>query len=228
MRDRSRKEKELSQALLALHDDAMLIEELDGFLAGVLVCPDMIPPSAWLPLVWNSEGGEEPGFADLQHLNRLMGLVMNHYNRIAGTLFDKPDYYAPLFAVDKRNGDILWEMWIEGFEKAVKLRPQAWQPILGADLDTVRAWSGLMTLADVTRGDERFSEAQIDALSATGHEKIAGWVLDLNAWRLTNHAAPPGLRAAAAPTTATFSRVGRNEPCPCGSGKKYKKCCGLN
>jgi len=20
--------------------------------------------------------------------------------------------------------------------------------------------------------------------------------------------------------------VGRNEPCPCGSGKKYKKCCG--
>jgi uncharacterized protein YecA (UPF0149 family) len=21
-------------------------------------------------------------------------------------------------------------------------------------------------------------------------------------------------------------RVGRNDPCPCGSGKKYKKCCG--
>ena len=23
-------------------------------------------------------------------------------------------------------------------------------------------------------------------------------------------------------------KVGRNDPCPCGSGKKYKKCCGLN
>jgi SWIM/SEC-C metal-binding protein len=23
------------------------------------------------------------------------------------------------------------------------------------------------------------------------------------------------------------NKVGRNEPCPCGSGKKYKKCCGL-
>ncbi|MCY2967005.1 MAG: SEC-C metal-binding domain-containing protein, partial [Planctomycetota bacterium] len=23
-----------------------------------------------------------------------------------------------------------------------------------------------------------------------------------------------------------FERVGRNEPCPCGSGKKFKKCCG--
>ncbi|MDR2713514.1 MAG: SEC-C domain-containing protein, partial [Clostridiales bacterium] len=22
------------------------------------------------------------------------------------------------------------------------------------------------------------------------------------------------------------TRIGRNEPCPCGSGKKYKKCCG--
>jgi preprotein translocase subunit SecA len=27
-------------------------------------------------------------------------------------------------------------------------------------------------------------------------------------------------------TQRTASKVGRNEPCPCGSGKKYKKCCG--
>lgn len=25
---------------------------------------------------------------------------------------------------------------------------------------------------------------------------------------------------------AVSQKVGRNEPCPCGSGKKYKKCCG--
>ncbi len=25
---------------------------------------------------------------------------------------------------------------------------------------------------------------------------------------------------------AVSSKIGRNEPCPCGSGKKYKKCCG--
>jgi SEC-C motif-containing protein len=28
------------------------------------------------------------------------------------------------------------------------------------------------------------------------------------------------------PEPAVSSKVGRNEPCPCGSGKKYKKCCG--
>jgi SEC-C motif-containing protein len=28
------------------------------------------------------------------------------------------------------------------------------------------------------------------------------------------------------PVTHEGPRVGRNDPCPCGSGKKYKKCCG--
>ena len=27
---------------------------------------------------------------------------------------------------------------------------------------------------------------------------------------------------------APKAKVGRNEPCPCGSGKKYKHCCGKN
>jgi len=30
------------------------------------------------------------------------------------------------------------------------------------------------------------------------------------------------------PVTRSSDKVGRNEPCPCGSGKKYKKCCGAN
>ena len=33
-------------------------------------------------------------------------------------------------------------------------------------------------------------------------------------------------RDAEAPELARTTKVGRNEPCPCGSGKKYKKCCG--
>jgi preprotein translocase subunit SecA len=28
--------------------------------------------------------------------------------------------------------------------------------------------------------------------------------------------------------TVTVNKVGRNDSCPCGSGKKYKKCCGAN
>ena len=35
-----------------------------------------------------------------------------------------------------------------------------------------------------------------------------------------------GSTVARKPVTST--KVGRNDPCPCGSGKKYKKCCGIN
>jgi preprotein translocase subunit SecA len=37
-----------------------------------------------------------------------------------------------------------------------------------------------------------------------------------------------GPKEAAAPTKRTQAKVGRNDPCPCGSGKKYKKCHGIN
>ena len=33
---------------------------------------------------------------------------------------------------------------------------------------------------------------------------------------------------AEAPVQATSDKIGRNDPCPCGSGKKYKKCCGAS
>jgi preprotein translocase subunit SecA len=33
---------------------------------------------------------------------------------------------------------------------------------------------------------------------------------------------------AAKPVVRSSTKVGRNDPCPCGSGKKYKKCCGAN
>ncbi len=40
-------------------------------------------------------------------------------------------------------------------------------------------------------------------------------------------AAAGGEAAAAKPRTRSAEKVGRNAPCPCGSGKKYKKCCGV-
>jgi uncharacterized protein len=124
----SRKLEELSRALIELETEAMLIEELDGFIAGIIVCPEMIPPSAWLPLVWNRQGDEaEPVFKDLTHVNRLVGLVMAHYNDVANTLFQRPERYTPRFAVDPRHNEVLWELWIEGFEK-----PSSSSPMSGA------------------------------------------------------------------------------------------------
>jgi uncharacterized protein len=224
----SRKEQQLSDALLDLGEEAMLLEELDGFVAGLLVCPEMIPPSAWLPLVWNSEGGSDPVFEDLAHANKVMGLVMAYYNEMARALFEQPDAYAPLFPVDQRNGDVIWELWIHGFDKATKLRVEAWLPLVSADTRTAEAWRGLMNLAELARAETRPSGDQYEALSAGAPDKIAGWVLDLNDWRLAHYQPPPGSRSGPNPFASASGKVGRNAPCPCGSGKKYKRCCGLN
>jgi uncharacterized protein len=46
MSDIPRRQKQLEKLLASLDDDeAMLLSELDGFLAGILVCPDLIMPS---------------------------------------------------------------------------------------------------------------------------------------------------------------------------------------
>jgi preprotein translocase subunit SecA len=41
------------------------------------------------------------------------------------------------------------------------------------------------------------------------------------------HGAPPVEAPAPQPIRHTGREIGRNDPCPCGSGKKYKKCCGV-
>ena len=140
----SRHLKQLDEELLALGEETMLLEELDGFIAGLLVCPDLIKPGEWLPIVWNRDSADQqPAFENLDHVNRVLGLVMEHYNSVARTLMERPDRYSPLFSVDTRNGDILWELRIESFAKALALRLAAWKKLLQADADTAVAMSGI-------------------------------------------------------------------------------------
>lgn len=227
MPDPSRRLKQLDEELLALGEEAMLLEELDGFIAGLLVCPDLIKPGEWLPIIWNWDGGDQqPAFDDLDHANRVLGLIMEYYNSVARTLMERPERYSPLFSVDTRNGDILWELWIEGFEKAVKLQPAAWQKLLNADVGTAAAMRGMMKLAEVACSDQHPPQKDSDTTNATAPDNIARWVVTLNGWRLANYRPTQGI----VPRTSSVSakKAGRNDPCPCGSGKKYKRCCGLH
>ena len=92
----SRRLKQLDEELLALGEETMLLEELDGFIAGLLVCPDLIKPGEWLPIIWNRDSADQqPAFDNLDHVNRVLGLVMEHYNSVARTLMERPDRYSP-------------------------------------------------------------------------------------------------------------------------------------
>ena len=58
-------------------------------------------------------------------------------------------------------------------------------------------------------------------------ESILGLVPDaLAEYAHFGRAVLGGVRETAAPAPKRMSKAGRNDPCPCGSGKKFKKCCG--
>jgi len=113
---------------LPIENDGMTISEVDGFVAGLLVCPEMIMPSEWLPFVWGDDVVES--FKDEVHLKTTLNAVMDHYNRIAILLATSPDDYEALFGVDPVSDETLWEPWISGFERAMRLKPDSWEDIV--------------------------------------------------------------------------------------------------
>lgn len=63
-----RRLKQLDKMLAGLPDDIdpMRVSELAGYLAGIIVCPDLIMPGEWLPLVWGGDDEDSaPVFEDL-------------------------------------------------------------------------------------------------------------------------------------------------------------------
>lgn len=218
--------EQLDSELRALGEGAMLLEELDGFLTGLLVCPELILPSEWMPMVLNRIGTDESAFNDIDHADRVLGLIREHYNSIAIVLLENAGGYRPLLPFDSHENRIVWELWISGFECAVSLRPESWQKLLGAAPETAAALRGLFTLADAGCSDQILPEPEYVALDATAPGDIARWVITLNAWRLAND--QPGRSFDSRKRPAGSKKIGRNDRCPCGSGRKYKKCCGLN
>jgi uncharacterized protein len=219
--------RQLEEHLAALPEDAMLLSELDGYLAGVLVCPDLILPSEWLPPIWGG-GNEEtaPVFDSADDVQALVGLIMRHYNALSRDLQRGRGRYVPFFEVDPRHDETLWELWMSGFERAMALRPQSWAKVVNSnDEDAVAALTGMQELIRISsREGDRDGEDQaaVDDLTQRAPDLIPPWIAALNAWRVRHG----GGELPASP--ASSHKLGRNDPCPCGSGKKYKKCCGLN
>lgn len=194
-------------------DEVMLLSELDGFISGVVVCPDLLMPSEWLGAVW---GAEAPVFEGEREANDVLGAVMTHYNDVIRRL-DRPGKYAPLLEKD-RDGTLLWEMWACGFAKAVALRPEAWAVYtLSDDPAPRRAFALFRKLEELAdRPGDQFDEAD-DLLDEMAPALIPEHLETLHRARLAMHAP--------ATSAAPIKRVSRNDPCPCGSGKKFKKCC---
>jgi uncharacterized protein len=195
-------------------DEVMLLSELDGFLSGIAVCPELIMPGEWLEEIWREDGVV---FANERQTNEILGLVMGHYNDILRRL-NTPGRYAPILEED-RDGSLLWEMWASGFGKAVALRPEAWADFTLSGDPAVPPGHGLLPQARPARhqpGDQ-FTEMD-EALDTIAPELIPECLEALHLARLALLGPTP-------PRETPQKPVGRNDPCPCGSGKKFKKCC---
>lgn len=221
----------LDELLLSVtEEDGMLLSEFDGFCAGLLVCPEMIPPSEWLPEVWGSGG--IPEFGSEEALQNALDLVMAHYNNVAHSLIPPEFEYGPVFDHDNRTDETVWQMWVSGFERAMRLRSDAWEQFIeSGDEEAAASVNMMLTLHGIVEGDADLPAKTISELQDKAPDLITDMVIALNRWTKGSNPADlssweGGQFQAAAPYRST--KVGRNDPCPCGSGRKYKRCCGAN
>lgn len=221
----------LDELLLSLPgNDGMLLSEFDGLCAGLIVCPQMIPPSEWLPRVWGSD--RAPDFDTEASYQDALDLIMGHYNEVARSLMPPEMEYGPVLDQDRRTGGILWKMWVRGFEQAMRLRMDAWEEIIkSADEEAGSSVMMMLALHEIANDESDLPQTSIEELTAKAPDLIVELVIAFNRWT-KGHDVPEtavSFAKASAPT-APFrgKKAGRNDPCPCGSGRKYKRCCGSN
>nr|WP_318381743.1 YecA family protein [uncultured Enterobacter sp.] len=196
-------------------DDSILdVSELDGMLTAILSAPTPIEPSQWLVALW---GGQDkiPRWSSQKEMERFMMLCFQHMDDIADRLADYPEQFEPLFGtrdVEDQEFTIV-EEWCFGYLRGAALSdwsnlPAALKPALAA-IELHGKEENFEPLEDLT--PEAF-EASIEVI------KPAALAL-YNYWIEHQQELP-----VAQPFTAG-DKVGRNDPCPCGSGKKFKQCC---
>ena len=210
--------------------DAMCVSELDGYVAGLLLCPEMIPPSEWLPEVLGLDIA--PQFSDPGQAQIVMSAIMEHYNRVADCLARDPDAYEIVLEHSAEDDTPFWEFWIGGFDQAMRLRWPSWEAYLECDDENaVAGFSIIASLIQLEHGDSDLPNDKQDEFEVAAPALIPQSIIAMNRWLKRQPVFPasqPGSVPFAANSNARpaqSNKTGRNDLCPCGSGKKYKKCC---
>jgi uncharacterized protein len=111
------------------------------------------------------------------------------------------------------------EMWAFGFMTGINLVRTAWQPVF-EQAEVLESLKPVFLLSA-----KNLTEAQKQLVETP--QQRAALAAQLPAMVATLYAFWQPFRKAEAPEPLRVEvRAGRNDPCPCGSGKKYKKCCG--
>jgi len=196
------------------NDDSILdVSELNGFFAALACAPDTIVPSRWMPAIW---GGEAlaPEWQNKKEFEEFSQAVFTFYNHVMRSLND--NNFEALFLereMEDKTYTIVDE-WCNGFLSGLNL----WGPQASMDAVFTEECIQSIRLFATEAGFE-----QLDTLSEA--EVIAQQqLIEPDVHRLFKHFFEQ--RSSVTQSVARDSpKVGRNDPCPCGSGKKFKKCC---
>ena len=210
---------------LPVENMPMSLSELDGYVTGILACSDIIAPSEWLPHIWGVTG--EPDFPDQKAADETINAVMAHYNSVAEAM-TRSLWIEPIYEVDPNSDETLWEPWVDGFARAMGLRPEAWERLLDhADEETRTTMIFLIALHDIYTGQSKFTDEEIDQLDLEAPDLIPNCVATILHQSRPELSQPEAADLPGMPFKAG-SRLGRNDPCSCGSNRKHKQCCGRN
>ena len=178
------------------------LAQLDGFLVGVITSPYLLRPSFWIPQVWTSKPDlAEPAWPSDEAAKRIMQALMSRYNTVLGGVAGRS--LAPPADEDMSS-------WLDGF------------------LDGTSLWG------DESFGDGSAHDLLLDlvvrkvAPGKSGAEPSFETILRAagNAYDARSaESAPARYEPPTHPIHRESPKVGRNDPCPCGSGKKFKACC---
>jgi SEC-C motif-containing protein len=99
--------------------------------------------------------------------------------------------------------------------------------------ESAKKWSkdsewGELEIVSTKNGEQGDTEGEVEFLATytqddeeIEHHEVAQFKREKDTWYFTD-----GKFVGPETFVREQPKVGRNEPCPCGSGKKYKKCCG--
>jgi uncharacterized protein len=218
---------QLSDLLKTLGPSALNLEAVDGLFCALICGPEVVLPSEYLPRIW----GEDAVFDKQEDVDRIMGLLIRHWNMIARTLqgtLKARDVYMPVLFVGD-DGVTRGNDWAQGFMRGTLIRPMFWQELMASE-EHIGLLLPILLLSHELDPDPTMRPSPVPP------EKREDIIIEMiaNLTKLYRHfeplrrTVPSGFQTPSDSQRRTGVKIGRNDPCPCGSGKKYKRCCALD
>ena len=208
-------------------DETMALEVLDGYLTAIVSGPVTLKLDDWLPGIWGPTEDDKPVFKTIEQAQHILGLIIRHMNGIINTLQNGSGGLEPVFGtrIYRKREYIDGEMWAYGYMCGINLCHKQWQSLFDdPNGPVVLRPIHLLGSDDVTKEEEALTEtpAQREEL-AKQMPSSAVWIYQY--WLPYRQAVFE--REVATTIQRSHPKIGRNDACPCGSGKKFKKCCGV-